>query len=118
MVLSKLGTPIAKRGLSTNTNMKTLKRFLLLLALFLAEKALVMLSNTAFVAALPGVKLMAAAFSVAILSFAVWDYSRPIKTIRLRTAPLLRPPLPIVNSAALRGKVIRYRPARAERTVA
>jgi hypothetical protein len=105
-------------GLTTNTNMKTLHTLLLILSTFLAESALVMLSDTAFVAALPGDKLLAVFFGIAILAFAVWDYSRPIKTIRLRTAPLLRPPLPFVTTPALRGKLIRPRAARAERTVA
>ena len=99
-------------------NMKTLTTFLLLLASFLAESALVMLSNTPFVAALPGDKFMAAAFSLAILAFAVWDYSRRAKVIRLRTAPLLRPALPFVLTPALRARMIRHRSARVERTVA
>lgn len=98
--------------------MKTSNTLLLILASLLAESALVMLSNTAFVAALSGEKLMAAALSVAISSFAVWDYSRPIKTIRLRMAPLLRPPLPFVTNPALSGKMLRYRSSKAERTVA
>ena len=98
--------------------MKTSNTLLLILASLLAESALVMLSNTAFVAALSGEKLMAATLSVAIISFAVWDYSRPIKTIRLSTARLLRPPLPLVTKLAPKGTMPRYRTARAERTVA
>jgi len=98
--------------------MKTLNKFLLLLAIFLAESALVTLGNTTFVAALPGEKLLAALFSAAILGFAVWDYSRTVKGLRLRTAPLLRPALPFVLTPALRSKMVRRRAAWAGRKVA
>ena len=98
--------------------MKTLQTTLLFLAFLLAKSALVMLSNSTFVAALPGEKLIAAVLTLASLGFAVWDYARPIKSIRLRNAPLLRPPLPLVHKPSLKGKMLRYRSARVERNVA
>ena len=72
--------------------MKNKNIFLVLLVTGLAAATFATLSNVVFPEALRGDKLMAAFYSVALILFAVRDYSRRPKSLNNRkSAPLLRP---------------------------
>ena len=81
--------------------MKNNHIFLSLIATGLAGVFFLILSHVVFPAALRPDKLFAAAYSLAIVSFAVRDYARRPRIIRLKpaTASLLRPVLPTVLDA-------------------
>ena len=98
--------------------MKTPKTSPLILATTLAVAVFVMLGLTTFSAPIPGDKVMAVALSAAIIYLAVWDYSRRVKVLRTKRAPLLRPALPIMVTPLIKGEMIRPRPSAAERSVA
>ena len=80
--------------------MKNSNTFIILLAAGLAGASLIALSNVVFPESLRGDKLMAAAYSIALILFAVRDYSRRPTALRLtKPAPLLRPALPVTIDA-------------------
>lgn len=71
--------------------MKNENNFLLLLATGLAGAIFAILGNVVLPESLRADKLMAVFYSVAMILFAVRDYSRRPKSINLRFNPLLRP---------------------------
>jgi hypothetical protein len=74
--------------------MKNYNRLLsVILAAGTAGVAAFALANSAFVAALPGDVILGAGASLAILSFAAYDYSRRYLPLTVR-ARVLRPTLP------------------------
>ena len=80
--------------------MKNSNIFLSLLATGLAAATFAILSNVVFPEALRADKLMAAAYSIGILLFAVRDYARRPKSIdNTPSARLLRPVLKVTLDA-------------------
>lgn len=79
--------------------MKNSNTFIILLAAGLAGASLIALSNVVFPESLRGDKLMAAAYSIALILFAVRDYSRRPTSLLTKSAPLLRPALPVTIDA-------------------
>jgi hypothetical protein len=74
--------------------MKTTKLLSITFAAGLAGVALAELGNVSLLAALPGDKLFALGASVALIGFAVYDYSRRHLPLRPKTAAMARPSLP------------------------
>ena len=79
--------------------MKNRSTFLILIAAGLAGASLVALRNVVFPESLRADKLMAIAYSIALILFAVRDYSRRPKSLLTKSAPLLRPALPVTIDA-------------------
>ena len=78
--------------------MKTsLKSISLIFAAGAAGVAVFALANAQFTAGLPAVKLLSLAISVALLSLAMYDYSRRVQPLRV-PARLLRPTLPAAQA--------------------
>ena len=69
----------------------------LILAAGAAGVAIFALANAQFTAGLPAVTLLAIAVSIALLSLAVYDYSRRVLPLRLPVR-LLRPTVPAVRT--------------------
>lgn len=92
--------------------MNTRKNLLIVLTSLLAGTTFVILGLTALFTSIRGDKLMAVAFSAAIILFAVYDYTRKPRIIRSKPAPLLRPALPCADNERTRPFVFRRRPAR------
>ena len=87
-----------------------------ILAAGLAGVALASVSNTAYLASLPGEVVMAIAASAAILAFAIRDYAREIRPLTVK-APALRPAAPAAAPRA-RAYGIRRQAALVERSAA
>lgn len=98
--------------------MKNRNTFLLLLAAGFAGVSLLALSHVVFPESLRGDKLMAAAYSIAIILFAVRDYSRRPTSLLTKPAPLLRPALPVTIDARQHLSTRYDRTARAENNAA
>ena len=91
--------------------MKNKNAFLILLAAGLAGAAFFTLGTTVFPESLRGDKLMAGAYSIALLLFAVRDYSRRPRLRLHKPAVLLRPVLNITIDARSDRLLLRKRPA-------
>jgi hypothetical protein len=78
--------------------MKTTKYLSVILAAGLAGVALVKFGNASILASLPGDKLFAFAASVALITFATYDYSRRHQPLRVK-ARVLRPSVPPVPAS-------------------
>ena len=97
--MKNLARPLHSEVQSIFTLMKNKNLFLSLLATGLAAATFITLSTVVFPDSLRGDKLMAAISSIALILFAVRDYSCRPKYLRLKSAPLLRPMLRITIDA-------------------
>jgi len=88
-----------------------------ILAAGLAGVALASVSNAAYLASIPGDIVVAVVASVAILAFAIRDYSRDIRPLTVKAA-VLRPAADSATAVRTRAYGIRRQAAIVERTAA
>jgi len=86
-----------------------------LIAAGVVGTALIALSRARFTAALPGEVIMGVGASLALLGFALYDYTRRVQPLALR-ATVLRPEMPASTTSS--AKPYGVKPARKDRIAA
>ena len=86
-----------------------------LIAAGVVGTGLIALARARFTAALPGEVILGVGASLALLGFAIYDYTRRVQPLVLR-APVLRPEMPASNASHAKSNGVK--PARKDRIAA